>query len=295
MKKKILTSALLMALLLSVSASASNFAEELDVGAVRFDVQKATTAWKGDGVWSEGEYYEIDVQDSWMSAACGNVDDLDATQFLDFTLAMSWDENYIYGYLNFYDANGHEQLSGDNPGDMWVTSCLHIAGAEEDAVDQESLKYGIALTSDTNKLISVTWIDYPGSNYDADANSDYYITNNDNDITYEWRTPIADFSTKTPKEGAVYAYGLSLGWGNNNSRQHTQIGAGLSGGPGEQASRFPRITLVAAPVVETEAETVAATTETIATTTAPQTLDAGVVAAVAAVVAAAGYTVSKKK
>lgn len=291
--KKIILPVLMAALLMSVSVSASNFAEEEDVGAVRFDVQKATTAWKGDGVWTEGEYYEIDVQDSWMSAACGKAEDLDATQWLDFTLAMSWDENYIYGYLNFYDENGHEQLSSDNPGDMWVTSCLHIAGAEKDAVDQQSLKYGIALTSDTNKLMAVTWIDYPDSNYDANANGDYFITNNDNEITYEWRTPISAFSAVTPAEGAEYAYGLSLGWGNDGSRQHTQIGAGLSGGPGEQASRFPRITLAAAPAVE--AETVAdAVAETETVTTAPQTLDAGIVAAVAAAVSAAGYAVSKK-
>ena len=282
--KKIFALAL-ASLMLAVSVSAGNFAEEQDVNKVRFDVQKATAEWKGDGVWTEGEYYEIDVQPSWMSAACGKAEDLDATQWLDFKLGMAWDENYIYGYLSFHDDNGHEQLNGDNPGSMWISGCLHIAGSELDGVDTNSLKYGIAVTSDTNKQIGVNWIDYLGSGYDPNANDDYYVVNNNNDLVYEWRTPVECFSVVAPEEGAQYSYGLSLGWGNDGSRQHTQIGAGLSGGPGEQASRFPKITLVAAPVVE----------EVVEETTAPQTFDMGVIAAVAAVVSAAGYAVSKKR
>lgn len=284
--KKIL-SLVLASLLLSVSVAASNFAEEQDVNKVRFDVQKATAEWKGDGVWTEGEYYEIDVKESWMSAACGKAEDLDATQWLDFKLGMAWDEDYIYGYLSFYDENGHEQLNGDKPGNMWISGCLHIAGAELDAVDTNSLKYGIAVTSDTNKQISVNWIDYLGSGYDPNANPDYFVVNNNNDLVYEWRTPIECFSDVAAEEGAQYSYGLSLGWGNDGSRQHTQIGAGLSGGPGEQASRFPKITLVAAPAVEV--------VEPVEEATAPQTFDAAVIAAVAAVVSAAGYAVSKKR
>ena len=278
----------LSSLLLTVSVSAGNFAEEQDVNKVRFDVQKATAEWKGDGVWTEGEYYEIDVKDSWMSAACGKAEDLDATQWLDFKLGMSWDENYIYGYLSFYDENGHEQLNGDAPGNMWISGCLHIAGAELDAVDTNSLKYGIAVTSDTNKQIGVNWIDYLKSGYDPNANPDYFVVNNNDDLVYEWRTPIACFSKVAAAEGAQYSYGLSLGWGNDGSRQHTQIGAGLSGGPGEQASRFPKITLAAAPAVEV-VETV------VEETAAPQTFDMGVIAAVVAIVSAAGYAVSKKR
>ncbi|MBQ8578024.1 MAG: hypothetical protein IJ449_08720 [Clostridia bacterium] len=291
MKKTL--SVLLAGLILStmaVSVSASNFAEEQDVGNVRYDIPKITGTWAPDGVASEGEYYEVDVQDSWMSAACGNAEHLEETQWMPFTLGVSWDETYLYTIIQFYDANGHDQT---NPDAMWDAGCIHVGCSEEDGVDTESLKWGCCITSDTAEQYAVTWIDHLSSGWTAQTGVDYIVINDNNNMTYEFRVPFAAFSKVAPAVGETYGYCLSLCWGNGTGeRQHTQIGAGCSGGPGEQAARFPRVTLVDAPVVEEEAVEgdVAVDTE------APTTADAGIVAAAAAmIIAGAGVVLNKKK
>jgi len=282
----ILAGVLTAAMALSASAAYADCDAEIKFG-VKGIAEGVT--WTADGEWTEGEYAEIDVKSSWMSAAVSDEANLDAAKNLDVKIGLSWDAENLYTYIEFYDANGHDNTYGADPGNMWQAGAVQVSAAEVDSVGGDRLEYGVAVTSDTNEQITVNWADYLGTGYDATGN---FIAINDGDtMIYEIKTPFSAFSTVAAKEGAQYGLNLLFAWGNGTDYIHSQLSAGCSGDPGKAADRFADITLEEAIVVETEPEVVVDDTAAAA----PQTFDAGVIAAVAAIVSAAGYAISKKR
>ncbi len=278
---------------MGITATAGNVAEE-DRGNIKFGIKGIadTVEWTPDGEWTEGEYGEIDVKKSWISTAVNDDANADAAMNLDFKLGMSWDSEYIYGYVEFEDANGYNNTWGADPSSMWYSGALQINWAEADAVDSDRLEYGIGLTSDSEEKITNVWAE---KNYAASADDFEAFVDGDH-IIYEFRTPVAGFSEVAAKEGSTYGFCLVISWGNDQDYIHTQLASGCTGDAGKQAGNFAKVTLEEAMVVETEPETVEAVAdEAPAADAAPQTFDAGIVAAVAAIVSAAGYAVSKKR
>ena len=287
------TLSLILAGVLTAAMALSAFAAYADCDAeIKFGVKgiAADVTWAADGVWTEGEYAEIDIKPSWMSAAVSDEANLDAAKNLDVKVGLSWDAENLYTYIEFYDANGHDNTYGADPGNMWQAGAVQVSAAEVDSVAGDRLEYGVGVTSDTNEQINTVWADYLGSGYGVAG--DYIVVNDGDTMIYEIRTPFNAFSTVAPKEGAQYGVNLVLSWGNGSDYIHTQLAAGCTGDPGKAADRFADITLEEAIVIETEPETVA---EDVAAGDAPQTFDAGVIAAVAAIVSAAGYAISKKR
>lgn len=92
-------------------------AEEEDRGNIAFQIPHIgvdTTDWAPDCVWEEGEYAEIDVKRSWISAVTHSGINLDTAKNLPLKLGMSWDDEYIYTFLQFTDPNGHDNKWNSN-------------------------------------------------------------------------------------------------------------------------------------------------------------------------------------
>ena len=283
----------LMTAAMAVSASASIPAEAVgeayDGAGFGFGVKgiAADVEWAADGVWTEGEYAEIAIDNKWISAAANDPTNDDAAKNLDFKLGMSWDADYLYTYIEFEDANGHNNTWGADPGSMWYSGAIQMNLAEVDAEGEDRLEYGVGLTSDSGDKIVNVWA---AKDYDPTAD-DFEVVVDGDTVIYEIRTPFAGFSSVKPAEGAEYGYCIVISWGNDQDYIHTQLGQGCTGF-GKNAKGFADITLEEAIVVETEPETVEVVED--AAPAAPQTFDAGIVAAVAAIVSAAGYAISKK-
>lgn len=305
MKK--LTAIALCALLLIATAIPAFAATEAKadgyVDNPAFEVKKATSEWKADGVYTEGEYYDIDVQKNWITGAWADESMQDACLNLDFKLAMSWDESYIYTYVTFKDPDGHSNTCDADPGSMWQQGAMQLNFSEVDATGEDRLEYGIAKSSDTGDLLSNVWADYLASGYDASG--DFGVTVDGDNVTYEARTPISAFSAVAAATGAQYGVCYVIAWGADTAHLHTQLASGCTGF-GKDAGAFAHITLADAPVVEAPAEEApveeeAPTAETPATeapateTPAPQTADILAVAAIVSVISLAGIAISKKK
>lgn len=322
--KKTLTLALVM--LLTLALSVPTFAGWIPEEAyydIAFDVQKATAEWNPDGVYTPGEYYDIEMNPAWFSVATQNNSDHEEAQNMEnFQLAFSWDENYFYVYAKVNDKNGHDNTFGDNPSGMWTAGMLQICLSDSEHTGTDRLEYGVAITSDTQQLISAVWGDYLSSGFTPVAGEDYFVTLDGDVLTYEARTPVTAFTSIPAEEGAVYGVCIVLSWGNGADYIHTQLAEGCTGN-GKDAGAFAQITLTAPEVesavetepeteaeVETEPETEAETEaetetepETVAPVeeepkvTAPQTLDFVVIPAVAAAVSAIGaaYVASKRR
>lgn len=279
---------------MAVATSAAYQAEE-DLQNISFDIHRINATWTPDGEWSDGEYAEVDHKTSWISAATGDETNLDAAKNLDFKLGMSYDDQYVYGYVQFVDANGHDNAWDDEPGSMWYSGALQINFSDADEADDQRLEYGIGLTNNGKKITN-TWGDYLGSGFEA-ADADWYCDVDGDTVTYEFRTPFSAFSDSVKgKEGDKLGFCLVISWGNEQDYIHTQLASGCTGDPGKKADNYAKVTLGDQIVVETEPEVVETVADAAAATTteAPKTFDAGIIAAVAAIVSAAGYAISKK-
>lgn len=279
---------------MAVSTSAAFQAEE-DLQNISFDIHRINATWTPDGEWSDGEYAEVDHKTSWISAATNDEANLDAAKNLDFKLGMSYDDQYVYGYVQFVDANGHDNAWDDEAGSMWYSGALQINFSDADEAGDQRLEYGIGLTN-SGKKITNTWGDYLGTGFEA-ADADWTCNVDGDTVTYEFRTPFSAFSdTVKGKEGDQIGFCVVISWGNEQDYIHTQLSSGCTGDPGKAADNYAKVTLGDQIVVETEPETVETVAEAAAETTteAPKTFDAGIIAAVAAIVSAAGYAISKK-
>lgn len=279
---------------MAVSTSAAFQAEE-DLQNISFDIHRINATWTPDGEWSDGEYAPVDVQNTWISAATNDEANLDAAKNLDFKLGMSYDDTYVYGYVQFVDANGHDNAWDDEPGSMWYSGALQINFSDADEAGDQRLEYGIGLTNNGKKITN-TWGDYIGGGFES-ADADWTCDVDGDTVTYEFRTPFSAFSDSVKgKEGDKLGFCLVISWGNEQDYIHTQLASGCTGDPGKAADNYAKVTLGDQIVVETEPETVETVADTAAaeTTEAPKTFDAGIIVAVAAIVSAAGYAISKK-
>ncbi len=279
---------------MAVSTSAAFQAEE-DLQNISFDIHRINATWTPDGEWSDGEYAPVDVQNTWISAATNDEANLDAAKNLDFKLGMSYDDTYVYGYVQFVDANGHDNAWDDEPGSMWYSGALQINFSDADEAGDQRLEYGIGLTNNGKKITN-TWGDYLGGGFES-ADADWTCNVEGDTVTYEFRTPFSAFSdTVKGKEGDQIGFCVVISWGNEQDYIHTQLSSGCTGDPGKAADNYAKVTLGDQIVVETEPETVETVADAAAETTteAPKTFDAGIIAAVAAIVSAAGYAISKK-
>ena len=279
---------------MAVSTSAAFQAEE-DLQNISFDIHRINATWTPDGEWSDGEYAEVDHKTSWISAATNDEANLDAAKNLDFKLGMSYDDQYVYGYVQFVDANGHDNAWDDEAGSMWYSGALQINFSDADEAGDQRLEYGIGLTN-SGKKITNTWGDYLGTGFEA-ADADWTCNVDGDTVTYEFRTPFSAFSdTVKGKEGDQIGFCVVISWGNEQDYIHTQLSSGCTGDPGKAADNYAKVTLGDQIVVETEPETVETVADAAAETTteAPKTFDAGIIAAVAAIVSAAGYAIAKK-
>ncbi|MBR5313695.1 MAG: hypothetical protein IKU40_12540, partial [Clostridia bacterium] len=240
-----------------VAPAAASFIMEEAYYEVAFEVNKAATAWAPDGTYTPGEYFDIAVDESWRSSACAD-DANDQTAFgLDYKLALSWDENYFYTYIQFVDPNGHDNTWGADPASMWYSGALQLNFADDDQMGDQRLEYGVGLTSDTNTLITNVWADYLTSGYAAKANEDYIVTVDGDTVTYEVRTPFTAFTTKEAKEGEMVSCCYVISWGNGQDYCHSQLAEGCTGN-GKDAGAFAMVTLAGVGEVKAEAAAPAA-------------------------------------
>lgn len=217
---------------------------ELDRGNIAFTIPHIgvdTTNWTPDCLWEEGEYAEIYVPRTWVSVAVADGANANLAKNLPMRLGMSWDDEYIYTYVQFTDPNGHDNTWESDPGSMWQAGCMQVGYAEADATDENRLEYGIGRTSDTNELLSNVWA--MGRNYD-NSTVDYNVRVGANDtMVYEFRTRIDSFSTVPAAAGVTYGACYVLSWGNGQDFAHTQLGSGISGDAGKAAENFMKVTL----------------------------------------------------
>lgn len=282
---------------MAVATSAGN-TEEADAGNISFDIHRINATWTPDGEWSEGEYAEVAVKKSWISTATADDANNDVAENLQFKLGMSYDDQYVYGYVQFVDPNGHDNAWDDDASSMWYSGALQINYSDADEEGDQRLEYGIGLTN-SGKKITNTWADYLGGGFES-ADADWTCDVDDDTITYEFRTPFSAFSDSVKgKEGDKIGFCLVVSWGNEQDHAHTQLASGCTGYAGKAADHFAKVTLgdqivveTAAP--ETEAPEVVDAAAASTTTEAPKTFDAGIIAAVAAIVSAAGYAIAKK-
>ena len=76
--KKLTTVLLCCLMIVSLAVVASAYWEpEEAFGEVKFTIGKQTTAWNADGKISDGEYYKVDIDPTWLSYAI-NDNDTDA-------------------------------------------------------------------------------------------------------------------------------------------------------------------------------------------------------------------------
>lgn len=279
----------------AVATSAGNIIEE-DRGNIAFEIHKINATWTPDGEWSDGEYAEVAVKNTWISDATADDANDDAAKNLNFKLGMSYDDQYVYTYVQFEDANGHNNTWDADPGSLWYSGALQVNYSDADETGDQRLEYGIGVSSDTGDKLNNVWADYLGSGY-VPSNDDWSFTEDGDTLTYEFRTPFSAFSDSvTGKEGEQVGFCLVISWGNDQDYIHTQLASGCTGDPGKEAGNFAKVTLGDQIVVETEPEVVETVADAAADTTteAPKTFDAGIIAAVAAIVSAAGYAISKK-
>ena len=113
--------ACLMTVCLAVAASAYFEAEEA-FGEVKFEIGKQTTAWNADGKISDGEYFQVAIDPSWLSYAINDNDTDAGLEYAKATmpeLYMSWDETYVYTASKYEVTKGHECLWDGDPASMW--------------------------------------------------------------------------------------------------------------------------------------------------------------------------------
>ncbi len=301
MKKLLALSIMAIMLVMLVVPSFAGTIQEEDFMNVKFEIKKANTAWKPDGVLSEGEYYKVDAPNTWFSSACADDANDDYAKNFNPDFYMSWDENYVY-FASVYTVRNHNNEWDGNEPSMWFSGAIQMNYSEYGTDDDETfLEYGIGLSSATGALLDTVWRDSMGSGYTAGANKDFFIVNNNNTLTVEVRTPFNAFLSD-PKVSVGSGIGMAVVWsiGVEQDYIHTQLASGCTGF-GKHATYHAQVKLAAAPEVVTEApvtEAPAVDAEApvvVVTTPAAQTADIAGIAILAAVVALVGVAVVSKK
>ena len=296
MKKLLALSMVILMFAMMLVPSFAGTIQEEDLQNVKFEIKKANTAWNADGVISDGEYYKVDAKNTWFSAACADDANDDYAKNFNPDFYMSWDDNYVY-FASVYTVRNHSNEWDDDPASMWYSGAMQMNFSEPNEDELEyRLEYGVGLSSVTGNLIDTVWADAMGSGYTASANNDFHITNANNVLTYEIRTPWSSFlANPAVSEGA--GFGLCVVWSIGEAQDyiHTQLASGCTGF-GKNTTNFAQVTLAAAPEIVTEAETEAPAVDApVVETPAAQTADIAGIAVLAAVIAITGAAIVSKK
>ncbi len=274
MKKRwlLLLTAMVMAAT-SLTANAS-FVQEEDLGKVAFDIG-LQTEWIPDGVWTEGEYTRIERKTSWLSAFVYDEENMDTARNLAFELGLSWDEEYVYTFVQFTDPDGHVCPMDTDVSCLWAAGCMQICYADADKTDRDRLEYAIGTSSETGNLLFTCYSDYLNTGYTLDSSTDaccpICATDDGDLVTYEFRTPFTAFSTVAPQAGNIYGLCYVLSWGNSTLDENgqliwnvneTQLASGCTGSSGKAAQNFTKFTLVDTRVYDATVE-IAADTENV--------------------------------
>lgn len=208
-----------------------------------WDVPKQRTAWNPDGVWMEGEYYTVDLstQPEGTVNYAGNSDGW----VQDFSMGMSWDEDYLYTFIMFEGGYCYTDT-------IWDGCCIQFGGTDVGNTGFDRLEYGITFNTNDDCNRTALWGDYLNSGYaDGTDTDDFRVFIRDGMVVYEMRTPFSAFSLTSIEENAQVGVCYVIANGNDDRLSHTQIGYGITGDYGKVAERFCPITLTAAPEAET--------------------------------------------
>ena len=238
--------ACMMILTLAVSASAFFEAEEA-FGEVKFNIGKQTVAWAADGTITDGEYYQVAIDPTWLSYAINdnNTDeDLAYAKSVTPELYMSWDETYIYAATRYTETRGHDNAWDDDPASMWYSGAVQFNYANFDEVASEyRLEYGVGLTNSGNTIYTV-WADGCGSGYQP-SEEDAKVFKDGDTILYETRVPweaFADEDNTGGKEGLGFNTTFVWSIGAGQDYIHIQLAEGCTGN-GKHAENMAQVTL----------------------------------------------------
>ena len=251
--KKLSTVLLACVMIISLAVVVSAYWEpEEAFGEVKFTIGKQTTAWNADGQISDGEYYKVELDPSWISYAINDNDTDAGLEYAKAThpeLYMSWDENYIYTATRYEVTKGHENLWDADPASMWYSGAVQFNYANFDEVASEyRLEYGVGLSSDTGNLLYTVWADGAGTGFTpSEENAKVWLDGNT--LTYETRVAWEDFADEdntAGKEGLGFNFCIVWSIGEGQDYVHIQLAEGCTGN-GKHAENFAQVTLGPAP------------------------------------------------
>jgi len=247
--KKLMTVLLACVMIISLAVVVSAYWEpEEAFGEVKFTIGKQTTAWNADGQISDGEYYKVELDPSWISYAINDNDTDAGLEYAKAThpeLYMSWDENYIYTATRYEVTKGHENLWDGDPASMWYSGAVQFNYANFDEVASEyRLEYGVGLSSDTGDTLYTVWADGAGTGFTpSEENAKVWLDGNT--LTYETRVAWEDFADEdntAGKEGLGFNFCLVWSIGEGQDYVHIQLAEGCTGN-GKHAENFAQVTL----------------------------------------------------
>ena len=240
------------AMILTLAVSASAFFEpEEAFGEVKFSIGKQTTAWNPDGTISDGEYFQVAIDPTWLSYAINDNntdDDLAYAKSVTPELYMSWDETYIYTATRYTETQGHDNAWDDDPPSMWYSGAVQFNYANFDEVASDyRLEYGVGLTNSGNTIYTV-WAQGGGDDYEP-TEADAKVFKDGDTILYETRVPwegFADEDNTAGKEGLGFNFCLVWSIGKAQDYVHIQLAEGCTGA-GKHAENMAQVTLVGVP------------------------------------------------
>ena len=264
MKRKLWTALLLTVLttvLLSTAAAADGW------GTGGWNVPKRQTDWNPDGVWMEGEYYSVDLACDTKNVQASDDENRNMADNLNYMIAMSWDEEFLYTYISYEEPNGYVVTP-----DLWDGNVIQFSGTDVGQYGgAPRLEIGLAKdffgnVTDQDAKLSINWSDWLESGYgygtsynpetdervfDVTCADDFEVFYCDSTVTYEFRVPFSAFSEITPAAGEEVgvAYVISTGNG-EGAYAHTQIGRGITGG--KAAELHSPITLTDVPDISVQ-------------------------------------------
>lgn len=285
---------------------------------ISIDVQKATTAFKPDGVISSGEYYEIALDKSWFSYAVNDADTdalYERVEGRDYKLYMSWDDTHVNYALTVPVDDSFYYCPTADPTAIWNYTACQIGIADKEAIGNEFLEIGMGRNEESGDNVSTIWAAslYADKDFVFEHGKNYNVAYANGVLTYEVSVPFNTFTEGDLKLGdtflttAVYALGDDA-----TMHAHAQIGYGITGDPGKKAEGFMTAKLVAAPaapaVVEEPVADVPAEKDGVEETptapvsapaapvAAPETSDAAlIILSTVSAISACGVAVFKKR
>ena len=288
--KKFVSLVMAGAMIASMAVAANAVYEaEADAGKVAFDVPKARVDVKFDGVITEGEYYPIELKDSWISYAA-NVDaGIETGKALEKELYMSWDDDGInLATVVYLDEADYVQTQ--DAANMWNEACIQVNFAAADAVGQDRLEYGIAKSTADDSFLGNVWAQ-KNDTYTPAEGDNAYVGYSDGKLVYETSVDWDYFLDAAAAEGDEIGFCVVWSIGTAPDYIHVQLAHGCTGDPGKAADGFAKLSLVAAPeIVEPEEPATEGGEQ------AAQTADFGIiVSAVLFAASAAGVVVATRK